>query len=138
MTTKNTAKTGYVGYGKCCKCGKYGNCGKCGKYGKQGGFALIEFIIAIAVMALIVSFLVPALTDYRQRIVEVERTVSEDTINKAIRQCYALEGRYPPVSGETGLDYLKDFYGVMLKPQDFVYDYRIVDGVPYLTVTIRE
>ena len=109
---------------------------KCGFSG-QGGFTMIEFIIAIAVMALIAVSIAPALSDYRLRYLENERAANEGAISNAIRQCYALEGRYPPVLGDTGLDYVSDNYGIILKPQEYIYEYRIVDGVPHLTVEIR-
>ena len=108
-----------------------------GARSSQSGFTLIEFIIAIAVMALIISAIIPSFTNYRQRIQEVERATNEDVIRKALRQCYALEGRYPPVQGDTGLDYLAVNYGIILKPDVYKYEYSIVEGVPNLKIELK-
>ncbi|MCL2165050.1 MAG: prepilin-type N-terminal cleavage/methylation domain-containing protein [Oscillospiraceae bacterium] len=103
----------------------------------QSGFSLLEFIIAIAIMALIISVTIPAFVSARQRMMEIERSATEDAINKALRQCYALEGKYPPVTGETGLDYLSENYGIILKPDVFVYEYKVIEGMPRFSVRIR-
>ena len=102
--------------------------------GAEPGFALVELIVALAVMAILLGVIVPKLADYRLDAVEKERQANEDAINKAIRQCYALEGRYPPAEGETGLGYLAERYGVMLKPREYRYSYEIADGRPRLIV----
>jgi prepilin-type N-terminal cleavage/methylation domain-containing protein len=111
---------------------------RCSILDAEGGFTLIELITAIAIVALIISLIIPPLAEYRQKVLESERAATEDTISKAIRQCYALEGRYPPVLGDTGLDYLAGNYGIILKPQDFVYNYVIVDGAPQVKVDIKK
>ena len=116
----------------------YGNNKKIGKLTGEGGFTMIEFIIAIAVMALIILSIMPSLSTYRLRYLEKERVANESAINNAIRQCYALEGRYPPVLGDTGLEYVSVNYGIILKPDDYVYEYRIVNGMPYVRVDLRD
>ena len=100
----------------------------------EEGFTLIELIVVLAVMGILLSVLIPPLMNYRLEVVEKERQANEDALNKAIRQCYALEGRYPPAVGETGLDYLTENYGVVVKPNVYRYEYRIVDGSPRLQI----
>ncbi|MDR3120079.1 MAG: type II secretion system GspH family protein [Clostridiales bacterium] len=102
--------------------------------GGDGGFTLIELIVVLAVMSILLTVLIPPLMDYRTQAAERERGANESAINDAIRQCYAIEGRYPPVSGETGLDYLRDNYGIVIKPESYHYAYAIVDGSPVLRV----
>jgi prepilin-type N-terminal cleavage/methylation domain-containing protein len=104
----------------------------------ERGFTLVELIVVLAVMAILMAALVRPLVDYRARVAERERAANEDAIAKAIRQCYALEGRYPPPEGETGLDYLQQEYGVVVKPDTYRYSYEIVDGAPRLTVEAIE
>ncbi|MDR1059663.1 MAG: type II secretion system GspH family protein [Clostridiales bacterium] len=108
--------------------------GSGGPPSREGGFTLIELIVVLAIMALLMSLFIPPLMGYRQETLERERQANADAIGKAIRQCYALEGRYPPVAGETGLDYLRDNYGVIIKPDAYSYSYAIVDGEPRLAV----
>jgi hypothetical protein len=51
------------------------------------------------------------------------RRVALDAIRRAVTQCYALEGAYPP-----DLQYLVDNYGLILDEQHYVYLYEIVAG----------
>ena len=104
---------------------------------KDGGFTLIELIVVVAVISLLLSVLVPPVLAYKDRIAEREMLANQAAISDAIRQCYALEGRYPPVVGDTGLDYLRDNYRIIMKPDVYVYTYTIVDGSPELSVEAR-
>jgi len=101
------------------------------------GFTLIELLLALAIMAILLSVLTPRLMEYRESLVERERVANRDAIGDAIRQCYALEGRYPPATGETGLDYLRDNYQIIIKDDTYEYSYRIDGGVPLLSVEAR-
>jgi len=103
----------------------------------SGGFTLIELIVALAIIAIIFSLAIPPMLDYRESMSERERIANQSAINDAIRQCYALEGRYPPATGETGLDYLRENYQVVIKPLIYDYSYSIVNGLPVLSVEIR-
>ena len=44
---------------------------------------------------------------------------AEEALERAVIQCYALEGRYPP-----DLDYLSHQYGLILDHDRFVYHYE--------------
>jgi prepilin-type N-terminal cleavage/methylation domain-containing protein len=103
----------------------------------DGGFTLLEMIVALAVMAILLSILVPPLMEYRVGVGERERMANHGAISDAIRQCYALEGRYPPAVGDTGLDYLRDNYGVVIKPDIYEYSYAVEGGMPVLSVEAR-
>ena len=103
----------------------------------ESGFTLIELIVVLAVMALLMTALIPPVLEYRVTVNERERAANESAINDAIRQCYALEGRYPPVAGETGLDYLRENYQIVLKTHLYDYSYDIIYGNPVLSVEMR-
>ena len=103
----------------------------------EGGFTLIELTVALVIMAILFTILIPPMIGYRETVLERERQANIAAINDAIRQSYALEGRFPPVVGETGLDYLRDNYMVILKPHLYDYSYTIVNGRPVLTVEAR-
>ena len=105
---------------------------------KNEGFTLIELIVALAVIAVLFSVLIPPVLEYRDTMYERERLANQAAINDAIRQCYALEGRYPPAIGATGLDYLSENYMIVLKPEAYEYSYAIVNGNPVLNVAARE
>ena len=102
------------------------------------GFTLIELIVVLAIMAILFSVVIPPMLDYRASVAERERLANYSAINDAIRQCYALEGRYPPAVGETGLDYLSANYQIIIKPQIYDYSYEIIDGSPVLKVEARD
>lgn len=102
--------------------------------GPDSGFTLIELIVALAVIAVLFSVVIPPLMEYRETMSERELLANRNAINDAIRQCYALEGRYPPVTGDSGLDYLKDNYQIILKPHMYEYSYDIINGNPVLNV----
>jgi hypothetical protein len=63
---------------------------------------------------------------------QVERT--SELIDKAMFQCYALEGSYPP-----DLDYLADNYGVVLYADKFFYYYETIGSniKPIVYITPR-
>lgn len=103
----------------------------------ETGFTLIELIVALAIMAILFSVVIPPMVEYRETVSERERLANMSAINDAIRQCYALEGRYPPATGETGLDYLRENYQISFKPNAYDYTYDIIDGSPFLTVEAR-
>ena len=103
----------------------------------NGGFTLIELIVALALIAVIFSVAVPPMMEYRATVYEREKLANESAINDAIRQCYALEGRYPPATGETGLDYLREHYQIIVKTNVYDYEYRIENGNPVLTIEHR-
>ena len=89
-------------------------------------------------MAVLFSVVIPPMLEYRNTIAEREMLANYSAINDAIRQCYALEGRYPPAIGDTGLDYLSANYQIVLKPHMYDYSYAIIDGRPVLNVEARD
>ena len=104
---------------------------------RDAGFTLIELIVALAIMAVLFAVVIPPMLRYRQTVYERERQANESAIGDAIRQCYALEGRYPPVIGDSGLDYLRENYQIVYKPNNYDYKYSIVNGRPALSVEAR-
>jgi hypothetical protein len=47
--------------------------------------------------------------------------IAVEAIERAARQCYALEGAYPPT-----LEYLEENYGLMLDRDRFHYLYEVI------------
>ena len=117
--------------------GGVGGSSRSGSGNGDGGFTLIELVVVIAVMSLLLSVLVPPVLAYKDKVADRERLANQTAINDAIRQCYALEGRYPPALGDTGLDYLRDNYRIIVKPDMYLYSYSIIDGRPVLSVEAR-
>lgn len=77
------------------------------------GIALVLIILFIQLFNGIVDF---------EKNSGVERMESiESAIQKAAVQCYAIEGSYPP-----NLQYLVDFYGLIVNEDEFIYHYEAV------------
>jgi hypothetical protein len=85
---------------------------------KMAGTAL-----AIVVSLLILLVAGNSLSQLGSRSREAGRQVARDAIERAVMQCYALEGAYPP-----DLDYLQQNYGLILDEQHYVYLYEVVAG----------
>lgn len=62
---------------------------------RKKGFTLIELVIVIAVIAIVIGAALPRLSAYKAKQNELSRDKQEYVINKAIKQYYALSGRYP-------------------------------------------
>lgn len=51
------------------------------------------------------------------------REIQTQAIQQAVRQCYALEGAYPP-----DLGYLEAHYGLLLNTEDYRFKYEVPAG----------
>jgi hypothetical protein len=86
-------------------------------------FKTIGTLVAILMSALVMLAAGRALARLNQRSREAGLRVAEAAIERAVMQCYALEGSYPP-----SLDYLAENYGLILNPDRYVYQYEVVSG----------
>ncbi len=78
-------------------------------------------VIAIATVILALVVLAMAMTGLgRQNDLE-SRRITAAAIDRAARQCYALEGAYPPT-----LEYLEDNYGLVLDHDRYHYLYEVI------------
>ncbi len=77
----------------------------------------IVVVVSILIM-IAVSFSLVSLSRNSR---ETSRQVALDAIEKAVMQCYALEGAYPP-----DLDYLEDNYGLILNHNRYIYQYEVI------------
>lgn len=80
---------------------------------------LIAIIISIAILLMVGRSLVKL----GQRSQEAGLAIAESAIERAVMQCYALEGMYPP-----NLGYLEQNYGLIVDQDRYVYQYEIVAG----------
>ncbi len=96
------------------------------------------FILAL-ILGAVLCLIGPAarlMRSYGQR----EMQVNAEAIDKALVQCFALEGSYP-----SDLQYLVDHYGLILDTDKYVYtldtalneDY-VANFKPNVTITLRE
>ena len=76
-------------------------------------------IVVLAVIIVLVAVMAAPLFQAGQKSMESETEQLRTIIDKAIIQCYALEGSYPP-----DLQYLVDNYGLLLNEKKYVFVYE--------------
>jgi len=89
----------------------------------------------VALMAILLSLVVPNVVAYTNRAKQEDLNSQINVVDRAIRNCYALEGRYPP-SGDTGLNYLAVNYKVSIDRTRFNYQYASDNMNRTYTLTI--
>ena len=77
--------------------------------------------IAMLVFLLVLFLVGQSLADLNRRSRESALVVTRTAVERAVMQCYALEGAYPP-----NLAYLRDNYGLVLDPERYSYLYEVV------------
>ncbi len=78
--------------------------------------SIISLLIIFA-FSLIVIFAVDSIDDKYD---ENQLITIENSIKKAVIQCYALEGSYPP-----NIEYLQSNYGILVNKDKYIYHYEI-------------
>lgn len=81
--------------------------------------SIISILISVLILLLVGSSLVRIGRQSR----EAGIRVAGQAIERAVMQCYALEGAYPP-----SLQYLEDNYGLIINEDKYVYLYEPVAG----------
>lgn len=80
----------------------------------------IALAVTVAVALAVLVLVGIALSGLPQRSAE-QIQIAVRAIDRAARQCYALEGAYPP-----GLTYLEDHYGLVLDRERYHYYYEVI------------
>ncbi len=83
----------------------------------------ITSIAGIALAGIVIVAVFIALTGLSGGQSDQYREIQLAAIRKAARQCYALEGAYPP-----DLQYLADEYGLILNTRDYNFRYEVPAG----------
>jgi hypothetical protein len=86
-------------------------------------FKMAGTLLAILVSLLILFWAGQSLSGLDRRSLEAGRAIAKEAIERAVMQCYALEGSYPP-----SLEYLVQNYGLILDQKRYVYLYETVAG----------
>ena len=77
-------------------------------------------LIVVAALVLIILIL-SALAGLPERRAAEQLEIAAVAIDRAARQCYALEGAYPPA-----LEYLEANYGLIIDRENYDYYYEVV------------
>ena len=72
------------------------------------GFTLIEMLIVLSIIGILLSATYPSLARYKDISTENDRARHEYVVNKALKQYYALTGKYPNNTLPVDLSALRD------------------------------
>lgn len=90
---------------------------------KRISFKSLGSIVSILISVLILLFVGSSLVRLERQSREAGIRVAGQAIERAVMQCYALEGAYPP-----SLQYLEENYGLIINENKYVYLYEPVAG----------
>lgn len=100
--------------------------------GRNRDRALIRgMLLPVLIFLLLVAFLLAGVREADRTSDEKGAAVLEQAVRRAVVQCYAIEGMYPP-----DVDYLKAHYGIHYDTEKYVVHYEVFAGnvLPDITV----
>lgn len=102
---------------------------------QRGYPALRRWLLPALWLCLLLSVLLLAARSLERRAGQESLELTRQSIRRAAVQCYALEGAYP-----TGLEHLKERYGVTVDEERFFVDYQYIAAnlAPDVTVLLRD
>ncbi len=89
----------------------------------------------ILLFVLVIGIFLFAVTNISEDTADREETALTTALNRAIVNCYCVEGTYPP-----SLDYIKTNYGLIYDEDIFFVDYRAIGSnlLPDVTIVRKE
>lgn len=93
------------------------------------------YILGIAFFVLVLAYCVTGLLGYLKKGSSENAVVLEDAIHRAMVQCYAIEGIYPP-----SVEYLEENYGIVIDREQYAvfYDGFASNVMPQISVVVLE
>jgi hypothetical protein len=82
---------------------------------------LLSLLVMVAFLTILILSLMGVLGNFSSNSNSRQAERTAELIDKALFQCYALEGSYPPE-----LAYLENNYGVILYQEQFIYHYETI------------
>ena len=93
----------------------------------SSGFTLVEMVMVAAIICIVFIMLMPPVLENMQKRKQEELRITQENIDRAVRQCYALEGVYPQ-----SLEYLRVNYGIEIRENKYIYKYSVFSaGMEY-------
>ena len=100
---------------------------------KQSSPVFRGLLLSVYLFLLIFFLFFSGISHLSEDTVRRQKETLENTLNRSITYCYAVEGAYPQ-----SLDYLKTNYGITYNEDLFFVDYRISGANIFPDVTIIE
>ena len=100
------------------------------------GFSLIEFVVVVAIIALMIGFTLPSYYNYKTKELQKDQEVHREAIERSIKQCIAFEGTLyqkldasgnPVTTGTDSLQYYSDKYNVVLNSTLYEYGFQVTN-----------
>lgn len=97
------------------------------------GFTIIEIIVVLAILGILLGMTAPSVSKQISADKERDREVHEVMINKAIRQYYALEGKYP-----VEISKLKEKkFGPNIDNEKYIYEHQEGEEIKEVRVKLK-
>lgn len=88
---------------------------------KSRGTSFIRGALPFVIMLIAMALFLQAVSGVYERSQAESYDYAEESIRRAVVQCYAIEGRYP-----IDMDYLRDNYGVSVSEEKYMVHYEYV------------
>ncbi len=89
-------------------------------------------VIALVISLLIISLVWRNFGRLQEKNAQTGLATARAALARAVSQCYALEGMYPP-----DLDYLKEHYGLMLDEKNYAIYYEVIAANIYPVIDVQ-
>ena len=90
---------------------------------RRASMRSVGTVLAMLIFLMVLFLVGQGLARLHQSSVESGLNVARSAVERAVMQCYALEGAYPP-----DLAYLQENYGLILDRGQYDYLYEVVAG----------
>ncbi|MCL1982090.1 MAG: hypothetical protein FWG53_03220 [Clostridiales bacterium] len=94
---------------------------------------LLSYLVLAAVFLLVLRFVTVGLTQAGETSSSEGLRIAEDSIRRAVVNCYASEGNYPP-----SYEYLKSHYGISVDESKYIVHYEIFASNIMPDITVLE
>lgn len=96
---------------------------------------MLPYLVCIIVFGLVLSLVVSGLSDASETADAEGIRIAKESIRKAVINCYATEGNYPP-----DYEYLTQHYGISVDERKYIIHYEIFASniMPDITITTME
>lgn len=92
----------------------------------------IGTVLAMLIFLMVLILVGQSLAELHRNSIESGLHVARSAVERAVMQCYALEGAYPP-----DLVYLQENYGLILDRGQYDYLYEIVAGNIHPVISVQ-
>jgi len=92
------------------------------KFSYRGSYTkkILPYFLYLFVFVLVLNFVLTGLEEASSASSEESLRIAEESIRRAVINCFASEGRYPPT-----FEYVREHYGIAIDETKYVVHYQI-------------